>query len=93
MSTEVEQQQPTVAPVTDKPAEENGNGAPATTTEVTETVVVTSNGEPKAEEKKNGGAAKKEVEPPKDPKTETAEWVDQQNKTVIHKVNHNFNNN
>jgi len=51
----------------------------------TKTVVTVTNGDSSAEKK--NGSAKKEVEP-KDPKTETAEWIEQQNKAAIHKANH-----
>jgi len=39
------------------------------------------------EEAKRNGVTKKEVAPPKDPKTETAEWLKQQNKKAIQKAN------
>lgn len=80
MSTEVEQQQPTVAPVvSDKP-----EGVAVPTTEAP-AITTTTNGEAKTEEKKNG-AVKKEPEPPKDPKTETEGWLEQQSNTAVHKV-------
>src|SRR5262245_19687080 len=71
MSTEVEQQQPTVAAAT---TEENG--APAETAP---------NGEHKTEEKKNG-SAKKEPEPPKDLRDDTVGWLGQHHKQFTHLV-------
>jgi hypothetical protein len=79
MSTEVEQQ-PTGAVVTEKAVivEENGS-APATETTTVQ------NGDSKKEDK--NGTVKKEPEPPKDFKTQTTEWLNEQNKTIVHKVN------
>jgi len=73
MSTEVEQQQPTVAPI-------EQNGEP-----VVEAPATAANGEHKTEEKKNGHV--KEVEPPKDPLTDTIGWMKDQPKEGIHKAN------
>jgi len=83
MSTEAEQ--PTVAPVTDTPIVVEENGAPL---EVSEPFVepTTQNGESK--EGKKNGAVKKEPEPPKDPKTETVAWLNQQHKKAIHKASY-----
>lgn len=92
MSTEAEQ--PTVAPVTDKPivADENGTAIAVSepVAETTTETTATQNGDSK-KEKKNG-ATKKEKEPevPKDPKTETQEWLNQQHKKVIHKANYHL---
>jgi len=84
MSTEVEQ--PTVAvSAIEKPADEI-NGAPVASTTETTTIITVQNGDSKTAEK-NNGTAKKEPEVPKDPKTETAEWLKQQHKQAIQKAN------